>query len=126
MLRFLMDNALSPIVATGLRAAGVDAVHVSERGMRDADDERIFELAAGEGRTLVSADTDFGALLARRQSALPSVVLFRHEATRRPERQVELLLSLLETLRSPLEAGSVVTIEASRVRIRSLPILPRG
>jgi predicted nuclease of predicted toxin-antitoxin system len=57
-LNFLVDNALSPVVAEELRKAGHEAMHVRDRGMQAETDEEIFELASSEDRVLVSADTD--------------------------------------------------------------------
>ena len=121
-MRFLIDNALSPAVSEGLREAGYDAVHVRDRGLAAAADDAILSLAKHEDRIVVSADTDFGTLLALGLDSEPSFILFRHGTERRPSRQLSLLLNNLEALRESLDNGSVVVFEQTRIRIQSLPI----
>lgn len=120
-MKFLIDNALSPTVAVALANAGHDALHVRDINMQAASDSEIFDRAAQEERIVVSADTDFAALLAERSGSEPSVILFRHGAERGPELQASLLLANLPGLDADLAAGSIIVIEPGRIRIRRLP-----
>jgi predicted nuclease of predicted toxin-antitoxin system len=121
-VRFLVDNAVSPLVADRLRQAGHDAAHVHDFGMHAAADEAIFHRAKSEGRIIVSADTDFAALLALRAESQPSLVLFRQVRDRRPERQAELLLANLPAIEEPLRSGCVAVFDDFRLRVRRLPV----
>ena len=121
-MKFLIDNAVSPLVAALLRDAGHDAVHVREYGLQRANDQDVLDRAAREQRVVVSADTDFGTILALRQEVQPSVVLFRGATSRVARSVVARLLSELPQATAFLDAGCILTIEPGRSRVRRLPI----
>ena len=125
-MKLLIDNALSPQIVDPLRQAGHDVVHVREYNLQTADDATILERAESEMRVVVSADTDFGTLLALRYKSLPSVVLFRGATHRRPRSVAMRLIAELTVATESLNAGCVLTIEPDRVRIRRLPIGGEG
>jgi predicted nuclease of predicted toxin-antitoxin system len=71
---------------------------------------------------LISADTDFGAILALSGAATPSFVLVRGAANRRPDEQAALILNNLETVVTDLAAGAIVVLGETTLRIHRLPI----
>lgn len=119
-MSFLLDECLPATAAAMLRDAGHDAVHVAEVGLCGATDRAVMMAAAAGRRILLSADTDFGELLATSRDETPSVVLFRDRAI--PADRVRVLLDNLDQVADDLLAGAMVVIGKERIRIRRLPI----
>jgi predicted nuclease of predicted toxin-antitoxin system len=58
-MKLLFDQNLSPRLTQLLADIYADSVHVREAGLRDADDETIWEYAGLNGFAIVSKDSDF-------------------------------------------------------------------
>ena len=122
-MRFLIDECLPAGMAELLRAAGHDCAHVYELGLSGQPDEQIMAVADREDRILVSADTDFGELLANAPVLAPSVILLRRtDKQARPLAAV--ILANLEQVTDDLAAGALIVISDTRIRARRLPMKP--
>lgn len=120
-VRFLIDNALPPRLAELLKQAGHDAIHVRAYGMYASADADILDRAREEARVIVSADTDFGAILAAQEAAHPSFVLFRDPNLFSAEDYMNVLAVSLSLLEPDLTAGCVAVFRSGRLRVRRLP-----
>lgn len=120
-MRFLIDESLSRTVAARLGEAEHDAVHVGDLGLLGATDDVVMAAALEGDRVLVSADTDFGTLLALTGAPGPSVVILRR-GDHRPAAQASLLLANLSVFEEASGEGFIAVIDADRIRMRSLPI----
>lgn len=105
-MRLLLDANLSPEVARRLGEAGHDAVHVADLDLLSAPDPVILQAGADQDRVLVTADADFGALLALGSLATPSVVLLRSADHMTPGEQAELLAANLAAIAEALGEGA--------------------
>ena len=121
-MKLLLDANLSPEVGGRLKEAGHDAIHVRDIGLLTATDPEILRSAAKEERILLTADSDFGALLALGSLASPSVLLLRSADHLRPSEQAELIAANLPQIAEDLEKGAIVSLTRNRLRIRELPI----
>jgi predicted nuclease of predicted toxin-antitoxin system len=124
-VRFLIDECLPARMAELLRAAGHDCTHVNELGLGGQPDEQIMATADRENRILVSADTDFGELLANAPVLAPSVILLRR-TDKQARSLAAVVLANLGQVTDDLAAGALIVISDTRIRARRLPIKPSG
>jgi predicted nuclease of predicted toxin-antitoxin system len=103
-VRFLLDECLLPQMAELLRAAGHDCAHTCELGLGGQPDEQIMALADRDNRILISADTDFGELLANAPVLAPSVILLRR-TDKRAGSLAAVVIANLEQVTEDLAAG---------------------
>ena len=122
-MRFLLDECLPGRLAEMLRAAGHDCSHVYDAGLRGQPDEQIMALAERERRILISADTDFGELLANSPVLARSLILIRR-SDKRAGPLATVILANLADIGDDLDAGALVVISDTRVRTRRLPVRP--
>jgi predicted nuclease of predicted toxin-antitoxin system len=125
-MRFLLDENVSYRVTPHLKAAGHDAVHVSEIGLTSTDDSVILVRARDEERVIVTGDHDFVQMLFASGDMRPSLVLVREVETLTSAELAALLRAALSAeLEEALTAGAVAVLTPDRVRVRPLPLRPR-
>lgn len=120
-MRFLLDECLAPGMAVLLRAGGHDCAHVYELGLRGRPDDQVMALAEQQDRILISADTDFGELLATAPVLAPSVILLRR-TDKRPASLAAVIIANLSQIETDLNSGALVVIGDHRIRSRLLPV----
>jgi len=120
-MRFVVDMNLSPSWISFLQRAGLEAVHWSEIGRADATDHEIMQWAETNGCIVLTSDLDFSAILAATGRAGPSVVQVRSDLLR-TDAIGDTVLKAIAATREELGGGALVSIDASRARVRVLPL----
>jgi predicted nuclease of predicted toxin-antitoxin system len=120
-MKLLLDMGLAPRTAAFLSQLGHDACHLRDRGLIKLSDREVVQLAAVEGRAVLTFDLDYARILALQRLAQPSVILFRLESYT-TDSMNSLPSDLLVAYESDLQAGAIVVVDPHRVRLRRLPI----
>jgi predicted nuclease of predicted toxin-antitoxin system len=118
-MRFLIDQGVSPMLASLIREAGHEAVHVRDVAMSEAKDTDIVAFAEQDDRIIITEDMDFGGLLVPSGKTRPSVILFRNRNARALVR-ARLLLQSVPVIEADLIAGAIVVLEDGSFRVRRL------
>ncbi len=122
-MKIVIDMNLGKDWIAFLETGGHAAVHWSSVGTHDDDDADIMHWAASNEHAVLTADLDFGTLLAATQAGWPSVIQLRTRNTL-PVFAGPPVLEALKQASHDVETGSLMTIETDRFRVRPLPIKP--
>jgi predicted nuclease of predicted toxin-antitoxin system len=120
-LQILIDMNLPPAWVDALSEHGWPAEHWSTIGKPNASDVEIMGWARSNGYVVFTHDLDFGTMLALTQAAGPSVLQVRGQNVL-PDQLSSVVLSALKQHESDLVNGALVVVEASKTRVRVLPI----
>ena len=124
-MKFLVDMPISPGLSALLREEGHDAVHAAETGLARATDEVLLATARREDRVIITADLDFGRLLALAASDGPGVILIRGGIYSEAEIR-ELIQRVLELVREQDLRNSMTVLDKRRLRRTQLPLRAAG
>lgn len=120
-MKFIIDMPLSPELGQWLNSKGHDAIHASKVGLDRASDEVILEKGRTEKRIVITADLDYARILALTGAAEPGLVLFRG-GNYNDRQAIDRLDRALEVIPENDFENSMIVIDKSRIRRRSLPI----
>ena len=120
-MKLIVDMNLSPRWVGLLAGAGIDAVHWSTVGAKNAPDSEIMAYALANDSVVLTHDLDFSAILAATKRKKPSVVQIRADDVS-PDVIGHQVLVALRQMESELAEGALITVEPDRTRLRVLPL----
>ena len=124
-MKLLVDMNLSPRWVKVLVGAGIEAVHWSAIGAKNAPDSEIMAYANINNYVVLTHDLDFGAILAATHGEKPSVVQIRAEDVS-PDVIGLQVIAAVRQMAPELEEGALLTVDPNRTRLRVLPLQPKG
>jgi predicted nuclease of predicted toxin-antitoxin system len=118
VIRFLLDQNLSPKTTQFLRDLGLEVTDLRQLGKAGASDDEVYELAASGSYALVTYDVDFARRFAADKRLAGLVLLRVHPQTL--ENLHPVLRDLLARVIPEDVLGKIVTVESHRYRLRKV------
>jgi predicted nuclease of predicted toxin-antitoxin system len=120
-MKFLIDMNLSPGWVPFLEQEHFEAIHWSDVGPGTASDADVMSWAGEHNCVVITADLDFGSILAATEGRKPSVIQLRgNQAT--PSTIGNVLLECIQTAHEELAGGALISLDTRRARLRILPL----
>jgi predicted nuclease of predicted toxin-antitoxin system len=120
-MKLLVDMNLSPRWIGVLEDAGHEAVHWAAIGAGNATDVEIMAHAAAHDFVVPTQDLDFGSILAVTGGQRPSVIQIRTDDLS-PDVIGHQVVAAIRQTEADLRDGALLSIDASRARLRVLPL----
>jgi predicted nuclease of predicted toxin-antitoxin system len=120
-MKVLVDMNLSPAWVSFLAESGFEVVHWADIGPDNSSDSELMQWAAEHDHIVLTADLDFGAILAATQRNRPSIVQVRSDILT-PRSIGSVVLAAIRQTRQELLDGAIVSIDPGRARLRILPL----
>jgi len=117
-VKILADENISPRILSFLRAKGIDAADVKEKGWQGSNDRYILDMAYADERFVLTHDSDFGTLAINEGAPCYGIIHIRLKNLK-----VENVCGVLEKLLKidiEIAKGSILVVEDARVRVRSV------
>jgi predicted nuclease of predicted toxin-antitoxin system len=124
VIRFLIDENLSPLLVATANAFGFEAHHVAHRGWSSLKDPQVLHRILAQDLTVVTNNWDDFRPMLRREAVHPGIVVILPNVRR--QRQVELFTRALVAIRDgdpPLDmVNTVLEVDADgTVRRYTMP-----
>ena len=105
VLKFHLDEHVSPAVAAGLRRRGIDVTTTREVGLQGADDTEHIAFALPAGRVIVTHDEDY--LVLHAQGVRHAGIAYCHQHARSVGQVLSALVLLWQVLEPRAMANRV-------------------
>jgi predicted nuclease of predicted toxin-antitoxin system len=119
-LRFLVDEDLPRPVTSALNGAGFRADDVRDVGLRGKTDEEVLSYARAKEETVLTADRAFGSTLRFPLGTHKGIIVIHYPDEMPIPQMIESVVAQLRILEPDEVWGSVVVLEQTRVRLRSV------
>lgn len=119
-MRFLLDECVPTYITALLRGRDHDVLDLRDAGLRGANDRTLLEIAAAEGRIIVTRDLDFNLLFVRDLQP-KGLILLRYPEMLTPRTVTKLFEGFIDSGGLERCLGNIAVLTPGRARFRSLP-----